>query len=138
MIRVNLNTKLQYNTKKENGFTMADLVVAIAAFGIFVGVISALFINVYNIKAQTMLNADAMYYLIKVIEDVDRISFSEVKNGMEASYRQKFGIPGSMNLKVDVSDSGNENAKKVTFTIEYTFKERTEKIVINRFKLKEA
>ncbi len=138
MIRVNSNTKLQYNTKKENGFTMADLVVAIAAFGIFVGVISALFINVYNIKAQTMLNADAMYYLIKVIEDVDRISFSEVKNGMEALYRQKFGIPGSMNLKVDVSDSENENAKKVTFTIEYTFKERTEKIVINRFKLKEA
>ena len=57
---------------------------------------------------------------------------------MEDLYRQKFGIPGSMNLKVDVSDSENENAKKVTFTIEYTFKERTEKIVINRFKLKEA
>ncbi len=135
---MNINTKRYCDVKKENGFTIADLVVAITAFGIFVGVISTLFISVYNIKAQTMLNADAMYYLIKVIEDVDRISFANVKNGMELSYKQKFQIPGSMNLKVDVSDSGNQNAKKVTFTIEYTFNKKNEKIVINRLKLKEA
>ena len=64
---MNIYTNLHKKTKNENGFTMADLAVALIAFGIFVGVISALFINVYNIKAQTMLNADAMYYLIKVI-----------------------------------------------------------------------
>ena len=124
---MNINTKRYCDVKKENGFTIADLVVAITAFGIFVGVISTLFISVYNIKAQTMLNADAMYYLIKVIEDVDRISFANVKNGMELSYKQKVQIPGSMNLKVDVSDSGNSNAKKVTFTIEYTFNKKNEK-----------
>lgn len=135
---MNINTKQHCDIKKENGFTIADLVVAITAFGIFVGVISTLFISVYNIKAQTMLNADAMYYLIKVIEDVDRISFADVKNGMELSYKQKFQIPGSMNLKVNVSDSGNPNAKKVTFTMEYTFNKKNEKIVINRLKIKEA
>ena len=135
---MNIYTNLHKKTKNENGFTMADLAVALIAFGIFVGVISALFINVYNIKAQTMLNADAMYYLIKVIEDVDRISFAEVDNGMEQSYKQKFGIPDSMNLVIEVSDSGNANAKKVQFSIEYTFRDHSERIVINRLKMKEA
>ena len=43
-----------------------------------------------------------------------------------------------MNLVIEVSDSGNANAKKVQFSIEYTFRDHSERIVINRLKIKEA
>lgn len=132
------------NLKSEAGFTMADLIAALIIFSIFTGVIGSLMYTSYKTNLQTKVAGIAGGYAIQILEDIDKIGYDEVVNGMENAYKDKFGIPSQFNIHIEVSNyNDDENSKedlikKVKLTIEYTFAESSDRFVVNRLKIKEV
>ena len=133
---------IKTNIKSNSGFTMTDLVVALIIFLIFSGLVVTAFYSSYVVNSKTKITASATNYSIQILEDIDKITYDEVQNGMENTYRQKFSIPGGYSLKMKVTNynEGNDKEdliKNVELTIEYKIAGDNEKIVINKIKVKE-
>lgn len=133
---------IKTNIKSNSGFTMTDLVVALIIFLIFSGLVVTAFYSSYVVNSKTKITASATNYSIQILEDIDKITYDEVQNGMENTYRQKFSIPDGYSLKMEVTNYDEGNAKEdliknVKLTIEYKIVGDTEKIVINKIKVKE-
>lgn len=134
--------KWKQNIKSNSGFTMTDLVVALIIFLIFSGLVVTAFYASYTVNSKMKITAVATNYSIQILENIDKITYDEVQNGMENMYRQMLSIPDGYNLKIEVADynEGNDKEdliKNVKLTIEYKFIGDTEKIVINKIKVKE-
>lgn len=126
------------NIKSNSGFTMADLVAAMAIITIFTGIIGSLLYSSFKLNMQVKMSSVAINYAIQILEDVDKITYEEVKNGMESSYVSKFSIPSGFNLSMDVSNYKEVDiVKKVKLTITYEFLGNTENVVIQKIKVKE-
>ena len=132
---------LKQNLKSESGITMVDLIAAFTIFTIFTGILVSLMYSVYKVNMEMRLSGLAVNYSIQILEDIDKITYDEVTNGMEEIYREKFLIPDVYNLSIEVSDynSGSENyVKRVKLTITYTLSGKEETTVINKLKVKEV
>lgn len=131
------------NLKSESGFTMTDLVVALIIFSMLAGLVGTFLYSSYKSQLKTKLEGDASYYAIQILEDIDKISYNDVTNGMESNYKSKFSIPSGYNLKLEVTNY-NEGTNKfdliknVKLTIEYGNNSETESIIINKIKVKEV
>lgn len=128
--------------KSEAGFTMTDLIAALIIFSIFTGIIGTLMYNSFKMNLQTKMASIAGGYAIQILEDIDKITYDEVTNGMENSYKSKFGIPSGFDLNIEVSNynegtSKEDLIKKVKLTITYNFAGSSEELVINKLKVKE-
>ena len=133
---------IKTNIKSNSGFTMTDLVVSLIIFLIFSGLVVTAFYSSYVVNSKTKITASATNYSIQILEDIDKITYDEVQNGMENTYRQKFSIPDGYSLKMKVTNynEGNDKEdliKNVELTIEYKIAGDNEKIVINKIKVKE-
>lgn len=133
---------IKTNIKSNSGFTMTDLVVALIIFLIFSGLVVTAFYSSYVVNSKTKITASATNYSIQILEDIDKITYDEVQNGMENTYRQKFSIPDGYSLKMKVTNYNEVNDKEdliknVELTIEYKIAGDNEKIVINKIKVKE-
>lgn len=133
---------IRINVKSNSGFTMVDLITALAIFAIFTTVISTLMYNSFKTNIQVKMSGASIYYAMQILEDIDKISYEDVKNGMESEYISKFSIPSGFTINIDVSNYNEGNnkedlIKKVKLTISYELSDNTESIVINRLKVKE-
>lgn len=133
---------IKTNIKSNSGFAITDLVVALIIFLIFSGLVVTAFYSSYVVNSKTKITASATNYSIQILEDIDKITYDEVQNGMENTYRQKFSIPDGYSLKMKVTNynEGNDKEdliKNVELTIEYKIAGDNEKIVINKIKVKE-
>ncbi len=135
--------KMKLNIKSNNGFTMIDLIVALGVFTVFASLLCTLLYYVYKSNLQTRMSALATNYAIQILEDVDLISYDDVKNGMEDYYIDKFSIANGFDISIDVRGYYSEKSaiqdviKMVTLTITYDFGATTENIVIEKMKVKE-
>jgi len=132
----NLNIELKSN----KGFTMQDIAIALVIFMIFTGSISAMFYSVYKLNYDTRLTANATYYAMRILEDIDKIAYEEVNESLANSYERD--LPNGYQLKLEITPYDPENnatdlIKKVKLTISYTFLNRTEEFVVQRLKIKE-
>ena len=130
------------NLKSNSGFTMADLVAALTIFALFTTIISTLMYSSYKSNMQVKMSGASVHYAMQILEDIDKISYENVKNGMESSYISKFSIPSGFIISINVSNYNEGNnkedlVKKVKLTISYEFSGDTESIVINKLKVKE-
>lgn len=130
------------NFKSNSGFTMTDLVTALIIFSIFTGIIGTLMYNSFKTNLQVKMAGTAANYAIQILEDIDKISYDKVINGMESSYKSKFSIPNGFDLSIEVSNynEGTDKEdliKKVKLTITYSLAENSENLVIERLKIKE-
>lgn len=130
------------NIKSNSGFTMYDLIAALTIFTLFTGIIGSLMYSSFKTNMQVKISGTAMYYSMQILEDIDKIAYEDVKDGMERSYINKFSIPSGFTINIDVSNynAGNNKEdliKKVKLTISYSLGEKTESIVINKLKVKE-
>ena len=133
---------IKTNIKSNSGFTITDLVVALIIFLIFSGLVVTAFYSSYVVNSKTKITASATNYSIQILEDIDKITYDEVQNGMENTYRQKFSIPDGYSLKMKVTNYNELNDKEdliknVELKIEYKIAGDNEKIVINKIKVKE-
>lgn len=130
------------NFKSEAGFTMTDLVAAIIIFSIFTGIIGTLMYSSFKTNLQTKMAGMAGNYAIQILEDIDKITYDEVKNGMENSYKNKFKISSAFDINIEVSNYNEGNSKedlikKIKLTIYYQLAGDSEKFVVNHLKVKE-
>lgn len=131
------------NLKSEAGFTMTDLIAALIIFSVFTGIIGTLFYSSFKINLQTKMAGTAGSYAIQILEDIDKLTYDEVVNGMENKYKSKLNIPAGFDILIEVSNYNEGNGredliKKVKLTINYTLAGQSEQLVINHLKVKEV
>lgn len=134
--------KKKIDIKSNSGFTMTDLIVALVIFTVFTSFIGSLLYTAFKTNIQTKLAGASVNYAIQILEDIDKIAYDEVQNGMENDYITKLSIPSGFNILIDVSNYNEGNSKedlikKVKLTITYEFSESTETLVMERLKIKE-
>lgn len=135
--------KRKINIKSNSGFTMVDLIIALTMFTVFTGIIGGTLYSAYKTNIQTQIAGESVNYAMQILEDIDKISYEQVKNGMESSYISKFSIPSGFDLKIEVTNYNQGNNKEdliktIKLTINYEFLGKTESFVINKLKVKEV
>ena len=130
------------NFRSDSGFTMTDLIAALIIFSIFTGMIATLMYTSLKMNLQIKMAGAAENYAIQILEDIDKIGYDQVTNGMEDSYKSKFGVPTGFDLSIEVSNynegtSKEDLIKKVKLTISYEFAGNSEKLVLEKLKIKE-
>lgn len=131
------------NLKSNQGFTMQDLAVAIIILILFAGTIGGIYVSILTVQAETKIDAVVTVYAMQILEDIDRIDYEDVTNGMEESYRTKFKIPSSMTLNINVTNyepetNSEDIIKNIKVTIDYSFRGKTKQFVIENIKVKEV
>ena len=130
--------KIVKNLKSNKGFTMQDVIIAIAILTLFAGTIAGSYLAIYKIQAETQITAVATLYGIQILENIDRIAYEDVKNGMEDTYKQAYGISDQMGLRIEVSQYDSENTiKMVKLTLSYQVAGNKEDLALEKLKVKE-
>lgn len=130
--------KLQKKIKSNKGFTIQDIIVAMTVLVLFTGIIGGSIVAIYKVQAETKLSSSATLYAIQIIENIDKISYDDVKDGDLRTWRTDYGIPDIMNLDLDVSAyNENDTIKIVKLTISYEFSGKTQTLVLEKLKVKE-
>ena len=130
--------KIVKNLKSNKGFTMQDVIIAIAILTLFAGTIAGSYLAIYKIQAETQITAVATLYGIQILENIDRIAYEDVKNGMEDTYKQAYGISDQMSIRIEVSQYDSENTiKMVKLTLSYQVAGNKEDLVLEKLKVKE-
>ena len=129
--------------KANNGISMTDVIIAIIILCMFVGVIGNLY---YQISLQSnfiRLNTMALYYTVKIAEDIDKMPYEEVTNDLNTNIKTTYQIPDLFNATIEVQnyneiDTTKEDIIKiVTIKIEYEFNKQTKYYEIEKLKIKE-
>ena len=128
--------------KSNNGFTMQDLIIAIAIFALFAGIVGSLMVTTFKVQSDSQVDEVGTLYVIQIAEYIDKISFDEVESGMGDSLAQRFNIPSNFAVTVEVSDykpAGETISlvKEVEINLEYSFANNSRNICIHRLKIKE-
>lgn len=130
--------KIGRKLKSNKGFTMQDVIIAIAILTVFAGTIAGSYLAIYKIQAETQITAVATLYGIQILENIDRIAYEDVKNEMEDTYKQAYGISDQIDLKIEVSQYDSENTiKMIKLTLSYEISGNTENLVLEKLKVKE-
>jgi len=130
--------KIVERFKSHKGFTMQDVIIGMVILTMFAGTIAASYLAIYKIQVETQLTAVATLYGIQILENIDKIAYEDVKNGMEDTYKQTYGISEKMGLKIEVSQYDNKNTlKKVKVTLIYEIAGHSEELVLEKIKIKE-
>lgn len=124
--------------KSNKGFTMQDVIIGMVILTVFAGTIAGSYLAIYKIQAETQMTAVATLYGIQILENIDRIAYEQVKNGMEADYKQAYHISDKVGLKLEVSQYDDEDTlKMVKLTLTYEIAGNTEELVLEKLKVKE-
>lgn len=124
--------------KSNKGFTIQDVIVAMVILALFASTIAGALTLIYRIQSETKITAVATSYAIKIIENIDKIGYDEVKNGMEENYKRMYSIPSKMNLKIDVNPYNTQGTiKRINLTITYEFSGQTRQLLMEKLKVQE-
>lgn len=124
--------------KSNKGFTLQDIVIGLAVLTIFATTIAGGYVAIYKVQCETRLTTIANLYAIQILENINRIDYDDVKNGMENNYKQTYEMLDSMDLKIEVSQYDEEDTRKlVKLTISYEFAGKNHSILLEELKERE-
>ncbi len=130
--------KILIKFKSNKGFTMQDIIIAMLILVLFAGIIGGSYVAIYKIQAETKLYATATLCAVQIFENIDKIDYEQVNNGDLKNWRTDYEIPNGMNLSLDVKPYNEQNTiKNVKLTISYEFAGNTQKLVLEKIKVKE-
>ncbi len=137
------SNNIKINLKSQKGFTLQDLVIACLIFTAFVGIIGTLMYSVYQNSIRADLSSQMTVYAVKILEDIDKISYEDAQLMTGDQYKAKFSIPAGFDVDLQLTDYGEgvtyieDVMKIVNLKISYTLAGETEEITIKRLKIKE-
>ena len=137
------SNNIKINLKSQKGFTLQDLVIACLIFTAFVGIIGTLMYSVYQNSLRADLSSQMTVYAVKILEDIDKISYEDAQLMTGDQYKAKFSIPAGFDVDLQLTDYGEgvtyieDVMKIVNLKISYTIAGETEEITIKRLKIKE-
>lgn len=129
--------------KANKGISMMDIVVAISILTLFVGVIGNLYYQVGLQSNMIHLNAIAVYYSIKIAENIDKIPYEQVTNDLNNTLKETYNINDSFNASIHVENYNKDDSsqkdilKIVTIKIEYKCFQETRAYELKKLKIKE-
>lgn len=133
--------KIKSKLKSDKGFTMQDVIAACIILTIFVGTIAALMTSVYKTNMKTRLTSQMATYAVQILEDIDKISYSDAQKRTGSYYKSKFQIPAGFNVDLELTDYGENTEdviKIVNLKITYTLQDDTTEYTVQRLKIKEV
>lgn len=129
--------------KQNKGMTMTDVIAAIIILCLFTGIIGNLYYQIVFNSNMIKLNSTAVYYVVKISEEIDKISYEEVTSELANTLKEKYSIPDSYVITINVENYNKDDASKediikiVTIKAEYEcFKEKRQ-YEIKKLKIKE-
>lgn len=133
--------------KANKGISMTDIVVAISILMLFVGVIGNLYYQVALQSNMIRLNTIAVYYSIKIAENIDRIAYDNVTNELNNNNTLKdnckIEIIDPFKVTINVENYNKDDSSKkdiikiVTIRVEYQFFQETRAYELKKLKIKE-
>lgn len=132
--------KKYINSKSEAGFTMQDITIAMMILMIFIGIIGGMFVTLYKLNTQIKVTANATYYAMQILENIDKIAYEDVTESLESKYAEE--IQGyQINLEIEPYNDQYHTMdliKKVKLTISHESFGETGSFVVQRLKIKEV
>ncbi len=130
------------NLRSNKGFTMYDLIIAIAIFTLFAGIIGYSLVTTFKMQSDTQVDEVATLYAIQIAEYIDKISFDAVNDDLASSLASELNIPAKYTATLQVSDYKPEGetisyVKEVKINVTYTYANEQRNIYFDRLKMKE-
>lgn len=131
------------NLKANRGVTMTDVVAAVIILSLFVGIVGNLFYQIAKNSNMVRYNTIAVYYAIKIAEDIDKMSYEEVTESLNSKLSEKYQLPDGFTGNIEIENynkndtSKKDIIKKVKITINYTFLKEQRNYKIEKLKIKE-
>ena len=119
---------------------MQDLIAGCIILTLFVGIIAALLPSAYKINVKTRLTSQMATYSVKILEDIDKISYADEQKRTGAYYKGLFQIPAGFNVDLSLTDYGENTEdviKIVNLKISYTLRGEITEYTVKRLKIKE-
>lgn len=134
--------------KSEKGYTGIDISISVVVLFIFVSVIATLSYSFNSSSKEVELKAEATAIAVEEIENMKNKTIEEIEKEEEeenTSYRDttevKEGFYRTINVR-DYADNAEGKkrgiVKKITVTIEYMFKGKTQKVELSTIIAKES
>lgn len=129
--------------KLNMGATLTDVVIAMLIIMLFTGILTTTFSGIYKNNIHIKMNAIAVDYAIKILEDIDKMPYEEVNNTLNEEITKKYENYKNYEAHLDIEnynkdDENNEDIIKiVTLTIKYNVIDSTEQYVVKKLKIKE-
>ena len=131
------------NWKQDKGLTLTDVIVAMIILSVFTGVVGNLYYEIVLNSSVIRLNATAVYHIVQILEEIDKIAYSQVTNELTDTINQKYSIPESYSISINVENYNKDDASKediikiVTVNAEYEVFGKKRQYEIKKLKIKE-
>lgn len=138
-----MKNKLKNRISSNKGFTMQDLIIACFIIIAFVGIISSLMYTVYKTNIKARLMSRMTVYSVKILENIDKISYEEVQTKTAQEYKNEFSIPDGFDVQIQISNyvensnDSNDVIKIINLKLSYRFGNETEEFAVTKLKIKE-
>ncbi len=138
-----MKNKLKNRISSNKGFTMQDLIIACFIIIAFVGIISSLMYTVYKTNIKAKLMSQMTVYSVKILENIDKISYEEVQTKTAQEYKNEFSIPDGFDVQIQISNyaensnASNDVIKIINLKLSYTLGNETEEFAVTKLKIKE-
>ena len=129
--------------KSNKAVTMADVIVGILIMIIFTGILTNSFYRIYKHNISIRMNAIAIDYAVKILEDTDKISYEEVNNSLNNLLEEKYNMNDNYTAHLEIENYNKDNETKediikiVTLTINYNVLNENQTYKVKKLKIKE-
>ena len=129
--------------KSNKAATMADVIVGILIMIIFTGILTNSFYRIYKHNISIRMNAMAIDYAVKILEDIDKISYEEVNNSLNNLLKEKYNMNDNYTTHLEIENYNKDNDTKediikiVTLTINYNVLNENQTYKVKKLKIKE-
>ena len=129
--------------KENKAATMSDVVIGMLILIMFTGILTTSFYKIYSNNISIRMNALAVDYAIKILEDIDRMPYEEVNNNLNDNISQNYGIKEGYQATLDIQNYNKDDETKediikiVTLTISYKSINNDENYTVQKLKIKE-
>ena len=131
------------NLKENRGVSGVDIAIAVVIITIFVSIIGTAYYNAYNTSVGIRVDSKATEYLVKILEYTDEMQYENVTVSNLEKLKTEFNIPKGYDFSFEVKNyNENDNSKldiikTVKVNLSYKFGQKTEKISIEKLKVRE-
>ena len=129
--------------KENKAATMTDVVIGVIILIMFTGILTTSFYNIYSHNIAIRMNAVAVDYTIKILEDIDKMSYEEVTNDLNNTISEDYDIKENYIINIDVENyNKNDETKQdiikiVKVTVKYKVFKNEQEYTVKKLKIKE-
>lgn len=129
--------------KSNKGVSIVDIVIGMLILIIFTGILTSSFYKIYSYNALIKMDAMAMDYTIKILEDIDKMNYEYVTNDLNNSLKEKYKIDDKYEFNLIIEnynkndDEKEDIIKTVTVDVKYKLNEEEKNYSVKKLKIKE-